>query len=130
MDKVVDFLIPILKASVFTPSFLSPSTSSIPFMISLLCNIKKDDKKKIINLLTNNDINREDSEEIRIETSEHNTHWVEITLRKFKSQLTTNKVLINLKDISKQKDLESNLSAAQEQFMDKDITESKLAEIL
>ena len=71
---------------------------------------------------------------MRIETSEHNTRWVEITMRKFKTNFTANKVLINLKDISKLKDSESKLSA--KNFIDsqgekknlsigRDLTESK-----
>jgi len=98
---------------------------------SFLDLIYSDDAKRITNLLKNNRRNKRQSEEMRILTSVCDTYWVEITLKKYKGKFTDNKVLINLKDISKQKNLESKLSAAKQKSgpsISRDITESKLAE--
>ncbi|MHA2088395.1 MAG: PAS domain S-box protein, partial [Promethearchaeota archaeon] len=95
---------------------------------SFLNLINSDDKMKMINLLKNNVKNEKLYEEMRIESSVHDSHWVEITLKKIISNFANNKALINLKDISKRKDLESRLSAAKEQIIGRDLTESELTE--
>ena len=68
---------------------------------------------------------------MRIKTSMQDTSWVEITFKKLENKFTNNKVLINLKDISKRKDLESKLSATKQKnelFIGKDTIESKFEE--
>jgi PAS domain S-box-containing protein len=102
---------------------------------SILDLVHIEDKKKLVNLLVNNlkDIKR--SEEMRIETSAHETVWVEVTLKKFRSELTTSKGLLNLKDISKQKNLEKKLSINENKISEQRLIESEekyreLAELL
>ena len=86
---------------------------------SFLDLIYSDDAERITNVLRNMEVNQKLSEEIRIKTSMQDDYWVEINLKKFKSKFSSKKVLINLKDISKQKDLESKLASTKQNSEEK-----------
>ncbi|MBY8984246.1 MAG: PAS domain S-box protein [Candidatus Lokiarchaeota archaeon] len=77
---------------------------------SFLNLVYSDDAKKIITFLKNQMETMKKYEEMRIKTSVQDLYWVKIIIKKYNGNIASNKVLINLRDISKRKELEIKLS--------------------
>ncbi len=83
---------------------------------SFLNLIYLDDVEKTVNYLKNNINSTAQSQEIRIKSMKDKFIWVEITAKKFTYGATDEQILINLRDLTKQKEIEGKLKESKQKF--------------
>jgi len=90
--------------------------------ISFLKLVFSEDKKKAVRFLKKGIDTFDNIQEIKLFSTKDEIIWVEIKARKFTEEDNSEKILIILKDISKQKKIEGNLRETEDRF--KKITET------
>jgi PAS domain S-box-containing protein len=83
---------------------------------SFLNLLYPDDVEKTVNFLKNNVKSKTQTREIRIKSKKDNFIWVEIVAKKFSCVSTGEQILIHIRDLSRQKEIENKLKETEQEF--------------